>query len=87
MNLVRTVSTAGKEIEPKQDVVPTVGRFARACMHALRLAICPENRKKFLEAVRIRTLRTQQRAISQCQKMAYLVVQIYFANFLMPSSK
>jgi hypothetical protein len=26
--------------------------------------------------VRIRTLRTQQRAISQCQKMAYLVMQI-----------
>jgi hypothetical protein len=56
-------------------------RFDRQSAHALGLAVCPENRKKFLEAVRIRTLRTQQRAISQCQKMAYLVMQISNAIF------
>jgi hypothetical protein len=57
------------------------GRFDRLSAHALGLAVCPEKRKKFLEAVRIRTLRTQQRAISQCQKMAYLVMQISNAIF------
>jgi hypothetical protein len=51
-------------------------RFDRVSIHALDLLVCPENRKRFLEAVRIRTLRTQQRAISQCQKMAQLVMQI-----------
>ena len=53
-----------------------LARFDRVSVYALGLRVCPENRKKFLEAVRIRTLRTQQRAISQCQKMAYLVMQI-----------
>ena len=51
-------------------------RFDRVSVYALGLRVCPEKRKKFLDAVRIRTLRTQQRAISQCQKMAYLVMQI-----------
>ena len=51
-------------------------RFDRVSVYALGLRVCPENRKRFLDAVRIRTLRTQQRAISQCQKMAYLVMQI-----------
>jgi hypothetical protein len=32
------------------------------------LAVCPEKWKKFRDAVRIRTLRTQQRAISQCRE-------------------
>jgi hypothetical protein len=31
-------------------------------MYALGLAVCPEKQEKFCEAVRIRTLRTQQRA-------------------------
>ena len=53
-----------------------LARFDRVSVYALDLRVCPENRKKFLDAVRIRTLRTQQRAISQCQKMAYLVMQI-----------
>jgi hypothetical protein len=32
------------------------------------LAVCPEKPERSSEAVRIRTLRTQQRAISQCRE-------------------
>ena len=39
-----------------------MARFDRARMYALDLAVCPEKQEKFCEAVRIRTLRTQQRA-------------------------
>ena len=44
-----------------------MARFDRARIYGLGLAVCPEKRKEIsVETVRIRTLRTQQRAISQC---------------------
>ena len=42
-------------------------RFDLRRNDGLGFAVCPEKWKRFYEAVRIRTLRTQQRAISQCQ--------------------
>ena len=41
-------------------------RFDLRRNDGLGFAVCPEKWKRFYEAVRIRTLRTQQRAISQC---------------------
>ena len=41
-------------------------RFDLRRFDGLGFAVCPEKWKRFYEAVRIRTLRTQQRAISQC---------------------
>ena len=49
-----------------------VGQFDRACSDGLGLGVCPENRWERRKAVRIRTLRTQQRAISQCQRMVLI---------------
>jgi hypothetical protein len=42
-----TVGTDAQEIERQPDLVTHLGRFDRACMHALSLAICPENQEKF----------------------------------------
>ncbi len=42
-------------------------RFDLTRFDGLGFAVCPEKWKRFYEAVRIRTLRTQQRAISQYQ--------------------
>jgi len=66
----------GRTASDSRKIRLDLARFDRVSVYALDLRVCPENRKRFLDAVRIRTLRTQQRAISQCQKMAYLVMQI-----------
>jgi|OM-RGC.v1.037831241 hypothetical protein len=46
-DLGRTVGVDAQEIERQPDSVLHLGRFDRACMHALSLAICPENQEKF----------------------------------------
>jgi len=45
-DLGRTVGTEAQVVEPQPDLVTHLGQFDRACMHALSLAICPENQEK-----------------------------------------
>ncbi|GDX20896.1 hypothetical protein LBMAG08_01230 [Actinomycetes bacterium] len=57
---VKRTIEAGQHRLPDLELIRA--RFDRARVYALGLAVCPEKKEKSYDSVRIRTLRTQQRA-------------------------